>query len=190
LQKFFFKHFGTIILFAVFGTLIATLVTSVLIFFVGLVGLATVTRCRSYSFFSFAKPLTLVDSVAFGALISATDPIAVVALFKEIGVNQDLFALIFGESILNDAVSVILYEYARLLAHHRSCLVIRKDSAERLNISKTLLNFGSVFFGSIFLGLVIGALCAYVSPLPRLTDGRSSSGRTFGSSTRARRSPF
>lgn len=45
----------------------------------------------------------------FGSLISATDPVAVLSIFKELAVDSDLFYLIFGESILNDAVSIILY---------------------------------------------------------------------------------
>ncbi len=56
------------------------------------------------------KSLTMNESFAFGSLISATDPVAVLAIFKEVNVEKNLFALVFGESSLNDAVSIILFK--------------------------------------------------------------------------------
>ena len=58
------------------------------------------------------KSLTLNESFAFGSLISATDPVAVLAIFKEFNVERNLFALVFGESTLNDAISIILFKLA------------------------------------------------------------------------------
>lgn len=57
------------------------------------------------------KELTMSASFAFGALISATDPVAVLSIFKQMSCDKNLFALIFGESILNDAISIIVYKY-------------------------------------------------------------------------------
>lgn len=45
--------------------------------------------------------VTLPDCMVFSALISAVDPVAVLAIFQEVGVNQDLYYLLFGESLLN-----------------------------------------------------------------------------------------
>jgi len=42
-------------------------------------------------------------------LISATDPVSVLAVFKEIGADENLFAIVFGESIFNDAVAIVMY---------------------------------------------------------------------------------
>ena len=50
----------------------------------------------------------LVDCLMFGAIISATDPVTVLAVFKELKVDVDLDALLFGESVLNDAVAIVL----------------------------------------------------------------------------------
>jgi len=47
--------------------------------------------------------------MAFGSLISATDPVAVLAIFKEMEVDMTLFIMIFGESIFNDAISIVMY---------------------------------------------------------------------------------
>ena len=60
-------------------------------------------------FFHFAGDFRLVHGLAFGALISATDPIAVVALFKTLGVPARLGVLIEGESLLNDGTAVVFF---------------------------------------------------------------------------------
>ena len=53
---------------------------------------------------------TWLVSMAFGALIAATDPVTVLSVFGAQGdVNLDLFSLVFGESVLNDAIAIILY---------------------------------------------------------------------------------
>jgi len=54
--------------------------------------------------------LGLSGSFAFGSLISSTDPVAVLSIFKELNCDKNLFALIFGESILNDAMAIISYK--------------------------------------------------------------------------------
>ena len=45
----------------------------------------------------------------FGAIVSATDPVAVVALLKELGVAKDLSTLIEGESLLNDGTAMVVF---------------------------------------------------------------------------------
>jgi monovalent cation:H+ antiporter, CPA1 family len=47
-------------------------------------------------------------ALLFGAVIAATDPVAVLATFRELGVDRRLSALIEGESLLNDAVALVL----------------------------------------------------------------------------------
>ena len=50
----------------------------------------------------------LVESFAFGSLISAVDPVATLAIFQALDVDPILYMLVFGESMLNDAVSIVL----------------------------------------------------------------------------------
>lgn len=50
----------------------------------------------------------LFTSFAFGSLISAVDPVATIAIFNALNVDPVLNMLVFGESILNDAVSIVL----------------------------------------------------------------------------------
>jgi NhaP-type Na+/H+ or K+/H+ antiporter len=52
---------------------------------------------------------SLKESCAFGAFISSTDPVAVLAIFKEMNADTTLYSLIFGESIFNDAIAIVMY---------------------------------------------------------------------------------
>lgn len=95
-NKNFFKNGGTIFMFAFLGTFISIITVSLLTFALGQVG--------------WANEFSMKESWAFGSLISATDPVSVLAIFKEIGADPHLYSLIFGESILNDAVSMVMYK--------------------------------------------------------------------------------
>lgn len=93
----FADNIGTILLYAVVGTLISCFTIGPTLF-----GLAVAGAMGPID-------LPLVQALLFSALISAVDPVAVLAIFQEIGVNKDLYFLVFGESLLNDAVTVVLY---------------------------------------------------------------------------------
>jgi NhaP-type Na+/H+ or K+/H+ antiporter len=51
-----------------------------------------------------------MNCLSYGAIISATDPVAVFSIFKELKVKKSVYILLYGESILNDAISLILYD--------------------------------------------------------------------------------
>ena len=55
-----------------------------------------------------AYQLDMIESFAFGSLISAVDPVATLAIFQALDVDPILYMLVFGESVLNDAVSIVL----------------------------------------------------------------------------------
>ncbi|MDQ4099982.1 MAG: cation:proton antiporter, partial [Chloroflexota bacterium] len=57
----------------------------------------------------FGLGTPLIPALLFGALISATDPVAVVAVFRELGVPRRLLTLVEGESLLNDGVAIVLF---------------------------------------------------------------------------------
>uniref|UniRef100_A0A8B9HTS2 Sodium/hydrogen exchanger 8 n=1 Tax=Astyanax mexicanus TaxID=7994 RepID=A0A8B9HTS2_ASTMX len=86
----FFQNIGSITLFAVIGTAISAFIVGGGIYFLGQV-----------------IPLYL-KCFAFGSLISAVDPVATIAIFNALNVDPVLNMLVFGESILNDAVSIVL----------------------------------------------------------------------------------
>lgn len=92
----------------------------------------------------------LFIALLFGALISATDPVAVVAIFKELGVPRRLMLLVEGESLLNDATAIVLFNIllAFLLTNTLSIDGIFPIAPEFLR----------VFFGGILVGGVIGLI--------------------------------
>ncbi len=57
----------------------------------------------------FVQGFTWKHALVFGALISATDPIAVVAIFKNLGVPKRLAVLLEGESLLNDGTAIVFF---------------------------------------------------------------------------------
>ena len=57
----------------------------------------------------FVQDFTWKHALVFGAIISATDPIAVVAVFKNLGVPKRLSVLLEGESLLNDGIAIVFF---------------------------------------------------------------------------------
>lgn len=51
---------------------------------------------------------TFLDALTFGAIISPTDPVTILAIFNDLKVDVTLYSLVFGESVLNDAVAIVL----------------------------------------------------------------------------------
>ncbi|XP_073391243.1 sodium/hydrogen exchanger 5 isoform X2 [Physcomitrium patens] len=102
----FFSNFGAICTFAFLGTIISTFVIGVLLWMFGFMG------------WTYSMPFLV--SLTFGALISATDPVTVLAIFNVLEVDADLKAYVFGESVLNDAVAIVTYRLTTL----EVCLVV------------------------------------------------------------------
>ena len=94
-------------------------------------------------------------ALLFGSLISATDPIAVLALFKSIGAPKRLALIADGESMFNDAVAVLLF---RLI----SGFVVADLLFEPVHLVGGLGRFIYVFVGSILFGSIAGYLTSKV----------------------------
>lgn len=109
---------------------------------------------------SAATPLTLGAALLFGALISATDPVAVIALFKELGVPKQLSTLVDGESLFNDATAIVVF--------HILLGLVGAGTAFSASIAiDGLLQFLVVFFGGLLVGLVVGAIMLWIISLGR-----------------------
>ena len=65
---------------------------------------------------SLSGQLPFVAAFTFGTIVSATDPVGVIAIFRRLNVPLDLVTLIEGESIANDGVAIALYAIALALA--------------------------------------------------------------------------
>jgi CPA1 family monovalent cation:H+ antiporter len=92
-----------------------------------------------------APPLALV----FGALIAATDPVAVVALFRTLGVPKRLGVLVEGESLLNDGTAIVLFD-----------VVLAAALTGGFDAAAGALDFVRVGLGGVLTGLVLGWLAA------------------------------
>ncbi len=95
-KKYYFQNCGTVLLYSFMGTFIAIFSSALMFWLVGLTPLSV--------------DLSWQDSFAFGSLISATDPVSVLAIFKEMNADANLYSIIFGESIFNDAVAIVMYQ--------------------------------------------------------------------------------
>uniref|UniRef100_A0A3P8ZIV1 Sodium/hydrogen exchanger n=1 Tax=Esox lucius TaxID=8010 RepID=A0A3P8ZIV1_ESOLU len=96
--KLFFENLGTILWYAVLGTLWNVLGIGVCLYGVCLLASGSL------------GDVSLLHCLLFSSLIAAVDPVAVLSVFQEIHVNEQLHILVFGESLLNDAVTVVLYK--------------------------------------------------------------------------------
>lgn len=90
----FFQNIGSILVFAILGTTISAFIIGFGIYFLGIADVV--------------YKLGFIESFAFGSLISAVDPVATVAIFHALNVDPVLNMLVFGESILNDAIAIVL----------------------------------------------------------------------------------
>ncbi|KAI2663661.1 Sodium/hydrogen exchanger 9 [Labeo rohita] len=98
-KRHFFRNLGSIITYAFLGTAISCFVIGNLMY--GVVKLMQVMGQLTDKFY-------YTDCLFFGAIISATDPVTVLAIFNELHADGDLYALLFGESVMNDAVAIVL----------------------------------------------------------------------------------
>ncbi|KAL8581137.1 hypothetical protein ACOMHN_033585 [Nucella lapillus] len=135
----FFQNMGSIMVFAVFGTAISAVVVGGGIY---LLGQAKV-----------AYQLSMIESFAFGSLISAVDPVATLAIFQALDVDPILYMLVFGESVLNDAVSIVL---TTTILEFRSPGAASGASAFFLAVGR----FCVMFFASAAIGVIFGLISA------------------------------
>ncbi|XP_073655035.1 sodium/hydrogen exchanger 7 isoform X2 [Tursiops truncatus] len=98
-KRHFFRNLGSILAYAFLGTAVSCFIIGNLMY--GVVKLMKIVGQLSDKFY-------YTDCLFFGAVISATDPVTVLAIFNELHADVDLYALLFGESVLNDAVAIVL----------------------------------------------------------------------------------
>lgn len=91
-------------------------------------------------------------ALAFGALISATDPVAVIAFFRSLGVSKRLIILVEGESLFNDGAAIVIFNLA----------LAAGALSNSFSLGAALQEFFIVAFGGLAVGLVMGYVVSYI----------------------------
>jgi CPA1 family monovalent cation:H+ antiporter len=99
--------------------------------------------------------LPLSTAFVFGALISATDPVAVVALFRTLGTPRDLSVLVEGESLLNDGTAIVIFNLM-IAAAGVAIVNDQVQAAGNFNLGQALINFIIVSIGGLGIGGLLG----------------------------------
>lgn len=133
------RHLVPIVCFAVPGVIVSTLLVGGLVWWQG--GIASV-----------------MIALLFGSLISPTDPVSVLALFKQAKAPEDLKTLVEGESLFNDATGVVLF----------TILLETIITGHDLSFGGAVIEFVKVSVGGLLLGAVLGAIAFAL--LKRLED--------------------
>lgn len=101
---------------------------------------------------SWVTSLSLNVALLFGALIAATDPVAVVALFRSLGVPKRIQVLVEGESLLNDGTAIVLFNLT-------IAVIIGEQTISPSSIvSQFLVTAG----GGLLVGIIVGGLLAII----------------------------
>lgn len=125
---------GPILAFATFGVLASTFIIGTIIYFIlPWIGL----------------PMAYIHCLLFGALISPTDPIAVLGIMKKVGVPKNLEAKIVGESLFNDGVGVVIF---------LTIFAVAQTGIEHVTVGEIAWLLVEEVGGGIVLGLILGYL--------------------------------
>ena len=141
------RNLVPIVTFAVVGTVLSALLTGGMLF----VG----TKVTS-------TPIPALDATIFGALISSIDPVATLSVLSSVGIRESeaIYVLVFGESLLNDGVAIVLFK--TLLDHLDGQGGFASDDETALDLVATVAaKFCVVSIGSIAIGLLTGAACTF-----------------------------
>jgi NhaP-type Na+/H+ or K+/H+ antiporter len=143
----FFRNLGKIAYFAFVGTLVGVGTFGVGMYALGQMGIG--------------HPFSFVNAMMFGSIIGATDPVSVLAIFNQLKVDSELFAIVFGESVMNDAVAVVLY---------RSMYTFEDSNLTFGGCLAAVWTFVVVFLGSTAIGVGIALLSALFFKRFKLSD--------------------
>ncbi|PKU33305.1 sodium hydrogen exchanger hypothetical protein [Limosa lapponica baueri] len=144
-NRLFFGNLGSILLYAVIGTVWNAATTGLSLYGVYQTGIMGHLNSG------------LLDFLLFGSLIAAVDPVAVLAVFEEVHVNEVLFIIVFGESLLNDAVTVVLYNV------FESFVKIGPENVTGIECVKGIVSFFVVSLGGTLVGVFFAFLLSLVS---------------------------
>ncbi|XP_022704174.1 sodium/hydrogen exchanger 3-like isoform X5 [Varroa jacobsoni] len=141
----FFDNLGTILMYAVVATVWNALTVGLCHWGVGLTE------------FYGPTPIGILECFLFASIIAAVDPVAVLAVFEEIHVNDLLYIIVFGESLLNDAVTVVLYRMFETYS------ILGIENVTAVEAIKGIISFFVVALGGVGVGILLGLIAAFTS---------------------------
>ncbi|XP_061171493.1 sodium/hydrogen exchanger 2-like isoform X2 [Saccostrea echinata] len=147
-DKTFADNLGSVLILAVIGTTISC-------FLIGL----TLYGLMMAGAMGAISQIPLIQILVFSSLIVAVDPVAVLAVFTEVGINPTLYFLVFGESLLNDGVTVVLYNVMQ--TYNR--LQEGGGTIDAVQIVLGIVKFIIVCAGGLVIGILVGCLSAVLT---------------------------
>lgn len=124
-----------VMIFSTLGVIISTVVVGTLMYF---------------TFIVLRAKVPFIECLVFGALISPTDPIAVIGILKKAGIRKSLEIKVAGESLFNDGVAVVLF-------------AVLLQLAQGSEVDLTFLNISGLFLQEAGGGLLMGLLLGYIA---------------------------
>ncbi|KAM8952642.1 sodium/hydrogen exchanger 9 [Pelodytes ibericus] len=156
-KRHFFRNLGSILTYAFLGTAISCIVIGLIMY--GFVKAMMQLGQIQTGDFHFT------DCLFFGSLMSATDPVTVLAIFHELHVDTDLYTLLFGESVLNDAVAIVLT--------YSISIYRPKDNPNIFDTAaffQCVGNFLGIFAGSFAMGSAYAVVTALLTKFTKLCE--------------------
>ncbi|XP_067419628.1 sodium/hydrogen exchanger 4 [Emydura macquarii macquarii] len=142
----FFENFVSILWWSVLGSLLNAFG----------IGLSLYGICQIEAF--GLTDVNLLQNLLFGSMISAVDPVAALAVLEEASVNEQLYMMIFGESLLNDGITVVLYNiFIAFTQMHRY------EEIESVDVLAGFARFFVVGLGGVLFGIVFGFVSAFMT---------------------------
>lgn len=149
----FFKNFGYIFIFGIFGTIVTFIVILYLIYAVSEMDWIYIQSSPDKTRNKTVVHLTMKECLFFAATTCATDTVAALTIIKPRKYPK-LFSVIFGESTLNDAVAVILFQAINIISSDRDNINIDGEA-----IGLLIANFLKIGVLSVLIGLACALLC-------------------------------
>ncbi|XP_052816084.1 probable Na(+)/H(+) antiporter nhx-9 isoform X2 [Mya arenaria] len=140
----FFDNVGSVLLMAVVNTAFNTVAIGVSLWAVSLWGLV-------------GRTISLLHCLIFSALISAVDPVAVISVFEEVHVNEMLYIIVFGESLLNDGVTVVLYHMME------GFIELGEDNIIPIDVVTGFGSFLIIALGGSIIGILYGLFGGFIT---------------------------